>query len=173
MYFGYFENGNFGEWMNKQNPFNQAYQKTPWRSQTQLLVPIALILVVVSVIAVFFLNVTASAASKGREIQVMQATIYSLELENAAYQDDLGNLTSLETLRKRADRLGYVEGSPDETEFLVVQGYTGPMTPKLASKERPEIKSLPELPDEYTESVFTWLKKKFDEYSYSFYKVQK
>jgi len=158
--------------MNRQNQINQAYQKTPWRSQTQLLVPFTLLLIVVGVVAVFFLNVSASAASKGREIQDMQATIFALELENAAFQDDLGNLTSLDVLSKRADRLGFVEGSLDETDFLVVQGYSGPQSPRLASKERPEITPEPELPSEYTESILSWLMRKFDEFSYSFYKVQ-
>jgi cell division protein FtsL len=140
--------------------FNQAFPQAPWRSQIQLLGLFLLFLVTVAVVAVFYLNVTARAVEAGRDIQVMQATISALEYENASLQSDLANQYSYEVMKDRAERMGFEMGSTEEKDFLVVEGYTGPETPKLASTGRPVLApDESDLPAEFYESVFTWLQR--------------
>ncbi len=142
------------------NKFNQAFPQAPWRSQIQLLGLFLLFLVTVAVVAVFYLNVTARAVQAGRDIQIMQATISALEYENASLQSDLAKQYSYEVMIDRADRLDFELGSTEEKDFLVVEGYTGPENPQLASAERPVLTpDASDLPAEYFESVITWLQR--------------
>jgi cell division protein FtsL len=139
---------------------NQAFPQAPWRSQIQLLGLFLLFLVAVAVVAVFYLNVTVRAVEAGRDIQIMQATISALEYENASLQTDLAFQYSYEVMSDRADRLGFELGSVEEKDFLVVEGYSGPGTPKLASTGRPVLTpDEARLPSEYFESVITWLQR--------------
>lgn len=153
--------------------FNQAFPQAPWRSQIQLLGLFLLFLVAVAVVAVFYLNVTARAVEAGRDIQVMQATISALEYENASLQSELADQYSYEVMLDRADRLGFELGSTEEKDFLVVDGYTGPEIPMLASSERPALTADESaLPAEYFESVIAWLQRVLAERAFSIEEIE-
>jgi cell division protein FtsL len=142
----------------------QAFPQAPWRSQTQVLGLFLMFLVAIFVVAILFLNLTVKANTTGREIQEMQATIAALEVENSALQADLGYLTSVEVMQKRADDLGFELNVAEEMEFLVVDGYYQPDYTDLWQERPPLTRSgdVP-LPDRYFESIFTWLFRELSE----------
>ncbi len=149
--------------MNRTRKLIQAFPQAPWRSQTQVVGLFLLFLVAVSIVAIFYLNVTAEATAVGREIQVMQATISAIEIENSALELDLGNLMSVDKLRDRARDLGFDPITPEEMEFIVVEGYFEDQPRGLVYDEQvPDSASQPEvLPDEYFELIFSWLLKNY------------
>jgi cell division protein FtsL len=152
---------------------NQAFPQAPWRSQIQLLGLFLLFLVTVAVVAIFYLNVTARAVEAGRDIQVMQGQITVLEYENASLQSDLAYQYSYEVMMDRAERLGFEPGSVEEKDFLVVEGYTGPEIPRLASTGRPVMTvEATDLPPEFTESVIAWLQRVLAEKAFSVEEVE-
>jgi cell division protein FtsL len=152
---------------------NQAFPQAPWRSQIQLLGLFLLFLVTVAVVAIFYLNVTARAVEAGRDIQVMQGQITVLEYENASLQSDLAYQYSYEVMMDRAERLGFEPGSVEEKDFLVVEGYTGPEIPRLASTGRPVMAvEATDLPPEFTESVIAWLQRVLAEKAFSVEEVE-
>jgi cell division protein FtsL len=157
--------------MNKKGSLYQAYRQTPWRSQFQTLGLFTLFLIVIGVVAAFYLNVTAKTTTSGRRIQFMQATISVLELENAAIQSDLAQMSSLDAMTERAQELGFESGNTEETEFIQVEGLALSTSPKIATGERPVLVGVEQIPEEYTESIITWIKRKFSEYAYVIFEV--
>jgi hypothetical protein len=107
---------------NVQN-ITQAYSQAPWRKQVQWIGSFLLVLVFVCLIAASYLNVTARAATAGREIQDMQVgqvetastkpdqkdyhSIEELKRRGADLQAQLAYLLSEDTMQKRAKGLGF------------------------------------------------------------------
>lgn len=150
--------------MNRTKTIFQAYPQAPWRSQVNILAVILLLVTAIAVVGMFLLNVTSRASTIGREIQEVQVTISALEIENAAKQSDLAYLTSYEVMLKRAERLGYELSSIETIDYIVDENYTGRESPKLAEGSRPMFTTIMnEIPEEYTESIFTWLGRKIFE----------
>lgn len=135
----------------------QAYQQTPWRFQLQIIGLFLLILVMVALIAGIYLNVTARAATIGRQIQFMQAEIRLTQRLNADLETRLALLTSARGMEVRAEALGFRRMNPDEITYLRVPGYSGRKPASLAPPPGPVQGSTRSLPPEFTESLIDWL----------------
>lgn len=149
--------------------FKLAYPQAPWRTQLQLLGFFLVFVVLIALIAGFYLSVSAEAAAIGREIQVMQEDIRKLEQENENLKSILGNLTSARTLTARAEEANFQPIVSEEAAYLLVPGYPGRPPVSLAPTHQKEIISAPVLPDEYTESLLEWLNKHFSPYIIPFF----
>lgn len=135
-----------------------AYKHAPWRTQLQLIGVFSLIVVLVALIAGVYLNVTARAATVGREIQVMEEDILELLRDNADLENQLGLLTSIRTMERRAEELGFQSFNPDEVMYVSVSGYAGRQAASLAPPPGPVTVPDSALPLEYTQTLFGWLK---------------
>lgn len=153
--------------MNHVKKLSQAYKIVPWRSQTQIVTLFTLFLIAIVVVALFLLNVSTRAYQAGYDIQVMQSQIADLELENAAMVADLATLRSMTEMLENAQNLGMVAIDPEEMVYLSVDGYFGPASPVLAPQWREPVSGPDPLPAEYTESVYTWLKRQLAEHPFS------
>ena len=67
--------------MDRLEDFAQAYSQAPWRKQLQIIGLFSLILVFGALVAGIYLNVSARAATAGRDIQSKQEEIEALDLE--------------------------------------------------------------------------------------------
>jgi cell division protein FtsL len=135
-----------------------AYKNAPWRVQLQFIGIFSLIVVLVALIAGVYLNVTARAATIGREIQDMEANILELQRDNADLENQLGLLTSIRTMERRAEDLGFQPINPAEVLYITVPGYAGRQAVSLAPPPGPVAASDSSLPPEYTQTLFDWLK---------------
>jgi cell division protein FtsL len=135
----------------------QAYPQAPWRSQLQMLVFFLVIVVLVALVAGFYLSVSARAAAVGRDIQGMQNQLELLEQENEDLKARLANITSSGALDDRANEMEFKPLDLEEALYVKVPGYSGREPITLASTEEKPVISAEVLPDEYTESIFTWL----------------
>lgn len=143
----------------------QAYSQAPWRVQLQFLGLFSLGLVFIALVAGTYLNVTARAATVGREIQQMRREIDELEYTNANLQAQLAFINSAVEMEKRAQEMGFSPVGPDEAMFIVVDGYVERHPVILAPYAAPVTVSTPAMPAEWTESIFDWLQRELADYS--------
>jgi cell division protein FtsL len=137
----------------------QKVRQAPWRVQRQWIGLFLLGLVAVSMVAAIYLNVTVRATLAGREVQLLQPTIIAGQRENSDLETQLAGLTSVESMKKRAEALGFQPANPEDITYIIVPGYTPktsvdmsqPLPPVQGQSSRPAIKA------EYTESLFDWL----------------
>ena len=85
----------------------QAYSKTPWRKQVQLVGAILLCVLFAVLGASIYLNLNARIATYGREILLIQEEIQRIGLENADLTTQLGLIKSPAFLEQRAREMGF------------------------------------------------------------------
>ncbi len=146
--------------MNGVRQLTQAYSQAPWRKQLQILGLFLLILVLAALVAGIYLNVTARAATYGREILMMQADIEKLNLVNADLKTRLALVTSANEMEKRALDLGFQQLDRYEVTYLVVPGYIPRQQAVIAPPPKPTVIVAASLPADYTESLFDWLRER-------------
>jgi len=161
--------------MNRVQLLAQAYSQTPWRKQMQLIGAFLLTLVAVWLVAALYLDVTARAATIGREIQDMQVhtggmmridsnepyeanSIEELERLNASLQLQLALLTADATMTERARAMGFHPAKADEIVYVVVPDYLPPQPATLAPPPAAVANNTPLITSAYTESLVDWVK---------------
>jgi hypothetical protein len=136
----------------------QNYWQNSRRYQFQILGLFLLGVIMVSIVAGLYLNITARAATYGRQIQALQAEIQTNDRLSADLESQLARLTSAETIAVRAGELGFVESSKETFEYIAVPGYAGREVIVLAPPPGPVQASEARLPVEFTESLLDWLR---------------
>jgi hypothetical protein len=137
----------------------QKVRQAHWRVQRQWIGLFLLGLVAVSMVAGLYLNITVRATLAGREVQLLQPTlIYNLQ-KNSDLETQLARLTSVESMQKRAEPLGFAPAKPEDITYVVVYGYAPETAVNLSepvpASQGQSHKSV--LLPEYTESLFDWL----------------
>jgi hypothetical protein len=138
----------------------QAYSKTPWRKQVQLMGAILLCILFAVLGASIYLNLNSRIATYGREILLIQEQIQTIELENADLTTQLGLIKSPAFLEGRAHEMGFESISGDEQLYIVVPGYSVQDSPKLAPPPKLIEKVTITIPPDFTESLLNWLQGK-------------
>jgi cell division protein FtsB len=155
----------------------QAYSQAPWRKQVQWIGAFLLVLGFVWLVAALYLDVTARAATIGREIQEMQVgqvetvniqssqakrlSIEELKRRNADLQSQLAYLLSEDTLEKRAESLGYEVVEPGSSLFIEVPGYIPPQTATLAPPPGPTVSGVVAPVTVVQSSLLNWVEDQF------------
>lgn len=132
-----------------------AYKQAPWRVQRQYVGAFLLTIIVASMIAALYLQVTAGAARAGREIQEMRFEITTTQRTNADLETQLANLTSTTEMERRALEMGYRPVQPGELDYVAVPGFVAPEPAILLAAEDVTEYSQ-SLPSEYTQSLIEW-----------------
>jgi cell division protein FtsL len=101
----------------------QKVRQAHWRVQRQWIGLFLLGLVAVSMVAGIYLNITVRATLAGREIQLLRPTISSDLQKNSDLETQLAGLTSVESMQKRAEPLGFQPANPEDFTYVVVPGY--------------------------------------------------
>jgi cell division protein FtsL len=158
--------------MERVERLSQAYSQAPWRKQLQFVGLFLLIMVFIALIAIIYLNVSAHAGATGRKIQEMQYEILQDQIQAANLKGEIGKIYSSTEMERRARALGFVEKDPEETIYVVVPGYVERQPVVLAPSYQPVVVSAPQLPTEYTESLFVWLQKLFNQTIFPLFEVR-
>jgi hypothetical protein len=117
-----------------------------------------LVLVVfAALIAGIYLDVTARAATMGREILIMESDIADLQLDIADLETQLAIVTSASEMEDRARNLGFQPVEMDQAMYVVVSGYIPPGQITIAPPSGPVKTIAASLPPDFTESLFDWL----------------
>ena len=135
----------------------QAYQQAPWRIQVQRLRTFFLVILVFALVTGMYLYISAQAAMAGLNTQQGEWHREELMREIASKKSELGALTSVENMEKRAIALGYKPIAADKGMYVVVPGYTGRPQVNLAPPAGPDVLPQGTLKREYTESIWEFL----------------
>lgn len=146
--------------MNRTESLQTIYSQAPWRRQSQI-VGLILVIVVFSILfATIYLHISARTAEVGRQIQIMQNEIDELDRMNEDLRSQLALIRSSEEMEGRARALGFRPVQMDEITFLSVPGYVEPQVFVFQHQQEVELPAVTKLPDEYTESLFDWMRRK-------------
>lgn len=141
--------------------FVQAYRQAPWRIQTQWMGIILLGLVLVAMVTAVYLNITARAATTGRQVQSLESDQEQLERDIADLNTHLAVLTSSSTMEQRAKEMGFVAADTEHVTYAIIPGYTGRSPALLAPPPGADMLSAPLVKPNYTQSLWDLLFKGF------------
>ena len=159
--------------MDRLEKFTQTYSQAPWRKQWQLIGLFFAILVFFALVAGIYLNVSARAATVGREIQELQKTSQALDREIEDLQSRLALIQSSREMGPRASSMGFEPIETDQIVYLNIPGYVEKQPPVLSSHSERTAVSAPVIPPEYTESLFAWLGKQANRIYRYIFEVEK
>jgi hypothetical protein len=137
-----------------------SYQDIPRRFHKQWITGFLAIVILWSIIAGLYLSVTTQKTIAGRQIQEMQHDIGVIQKINADLQTDIALQLSSERLAKRAKDAGYVPLDVSAVDYIIVPGYVPQQGISLSAPVAPVEDN--ELPDEYYESLFTWIDRQLE-----------
>jgi hypothetical protein len=146
------------------------YQDVPLRFQKQWISSFLAIVVMLSLVAGLYLNVTARAAIAGREIQNLEAEIVINERVNADLQTEIATLLSNNTLEGRALATGFTHFQGTDLEYLVVPGYFPPQGIDMVSPATNT--DVLAMSPEFSESLFSWITRQMETASVPLAKVR-
>ena len=142
------------------NKFVQAYQQAPWRIQIQWIGLFLLALLLVTSVAGIYLSVSSTAATAGRQAQIIQYNIDETQRSIADKSSQLAFLTSSAQMNQRAIDMGFSPVAPESETFLSVPGYAPRQTAELAPQPGPVIMQPPLVKPSYTQSLWDWFMEK-------------
>jgi hypothetical protein len=146
------------------------YQDVPLRFQKQWISSFLAIVVMLSLVAGLYLNVTARAAIAGREIQNLEAGIVINERVNADLQTEIATLLSNNTLEGRALAAGFTHFQRTDLEYLVVPGYFPSQGVDMVSPVTNT--DVLAMSPEFSESLLSWVARQVETASVPLTKVR-
>lgn len=114
-------------------------------------------IVFISLMAWLYLSITSKTSMAGREIQDFQSEQTKAEQSIAAMETNLAEITSSIEMAKRAKSLGFKEISPDSFEYMVIPGYAGKPSAKLAPETYTIQVESDVITTEFTQSLWDWM----------------
>lgn len=135
----------------------QAYHQAPWRIQIQRLGTFLVIILIFTLVTGMYLSISAQAATIGLNIQDGEYNREVLLREVATLKIQLGDLTSISNMEKRAKDSGYKPVDPEKGMYVLVKGYTGRPPVILAPAPGPDMLQTAGLKPEYTQSLWDFL----------------
>ena len=140
--------------MNNITQIVNKVKQAPWRVQRQWIGLILLGVVLTAMVAGVYINVSAQAAINGRRIQILTNQIETQEQEIADMETKLAQLTASETMRSRAESLGFLPATTEEIIYVEVDGFVERVAVDLSLPISDDQVSL--LKSEYSETLFDW-----------------
>jgi len=159
--------------MDRLENFAQTYSQAPWRKQLQIIGLFFSALVFLALVAGIYLNVSARAATTGREIQELQKTSEEVVREIEDLRSRLALVRASSEMETRATNMGFELVEPDQMVYLKIPGYAEKQTPSLAPYSERFIVGAPAVPPEYTESLFSWVKRQVNRIYLDFFEVER
>jgi cell division protein FtsL len=142
----------------------RTYNQAPWRKQLQWIALFMLIIVMVAIVAGIYLNISVRATAVGRDIQSMQSEIDDFNRENEDLQTQIARILSSENMEARAREMGFEPVDQDEIVYLRVPGYTEQQPVLMAPLSERTVVSAVSVPPEYTESIFEWIVRNYQDW---------
>lgn len=143
--------------MERVKGLTQAYSQAPWRKQLQIIGIFSALLIFAALTVGVYLNLTARAATLGRQILLLQDQIEETKQINADLETKIAYELSARRMVVRARELGFVPINKEDITYLVVPGYIPRQLASLAPPPEPVVVVPAALPPNYTESLFGWL----------------
>lgn len=135
----------------------QAYKEAPWRVQVKRIALFLSVMIAVATVAGLYLSITAQTATAGVEARILEKKRDELMRQNSDLRTQLGFISSRAEMERKASELGFEPVSPDQLEYMVIEGYPGRDAVQLAAPPSPPKTTRPLLKPDYTQSLGEWL----------------
>jgi hypothetical protein len=135
----------------------QAYRQAPWRIQLQRIGLFLLGVVVIALVAGFYLDITARTTEAGVFILRGEAKKEETQREIANLKTQLAMVTSSTSMEKRASDLGYERPDINHVHYMLIAGYTGRKTAEFAPPPSPALIKHSLIKPVYTQSLWEWV----------------
>lgn len=136
--------------------FFHAAAQAPWRAQRQWIGGLLLVALGFAMVASLYLDITSQAGIAGRQIQEITNQVAVVELANADLTSRLAEISSADSMERRAALLGYQPIDSGKLEYVLVPGYQPP-SPEILLATKTLKPSAASMPPEYSESLISWL----------------
>lgn len=136
-------------------PIRQAVPQLPWRSPTQAIAIIGLIMVVAIFIGALYLAQATVTATMGSNLLELQRTREFLQRAIGDMQAQIAQQRNINTLRGRAQQLGFAPAAAQDLEYIVVEGYS-----PIRATPTPFLTPAPTLV--YDETFESWVRQQWD-----------
>ncbi len=110
--------------MNRNRP--HAFKQTQLRTRVRLTSGSVLLIVVLMILGGMYLAIGANVAGAGRQVMLLETRRAELQRSNAEFTAKLADETTIDKLWERASALGFRPATPDDIEYLVIDGYIPP-----------------------------------------------
>jgi hypothetical protein len=127
----------------------------PWRSPTQAIAIIGLIMVVAIFIGALYLAQATVTATTGSNLLELQRTREFLQRAIGDMQAQIAQQRNINTLRGRAQQLGFAPAAAQDLEYIVVEGYS-----PIRATPTPFLTPAPTLI--YDETFEGWVRQQWD-----------
>jgi len=134
----------------------QASKQAPWRREAQTIALILGAIAIFGLISGLYLDVTARAATAGRNVQSLRQDRENLEQTIEDNQSNLAYLRSIQVMQRRAEDLGFSTISPSTVLYVNVPSYLGRFDAQLAPAPGDNFLGGQRMPEEYSQSLFDW-----------------
>ena len=114
-------------------------------------------IVAISLTAALYLSISAKTSIAGREIQDYQSQKNTAEQSIAVMKTNLAEITSSIQMAKRAQSLGFKEINPENFEYLVIPGYSGKPSARLAPETYTVQIESDVITSDFTQSLWEWI----------------
>jgi len=136
-----------------------AFARTRWRPQNQVAALFVLGIALILIFGGLYLSQVASFATTNREIEGLIDERDRLERTNEQLRGQIASLETVPQLLERARQLGFRAATPQDIEYLVIEGYNPNRERTVAPLALEE--QLDEGP-QYDETFSGWLQQQFD-----------
>jgi len=144
-------------------------RQAPWRAQRQWIGAFFAGVIVLAMVTSVYLIITVRATVAGRELQALlnpslhisddpvkfPNSITANKRINAELETQLAALNSIETMRARAEAMGFQPASIDDMTYVSVPGYVEPSAVDMSTQVTSQA-AIPVILPEYTESWFDY-----------------
>jgi hypothetical protein len=104
-------------------PLARAFKEAPWRTQTQAVAIVSILLLAIAIVAGFYLTVASRAATAGRDLQRLEVQKAVLAQANEELRAELSELRAVERLVQRALALGFRPAAPEQIHYVRVDSF--------------------------------------------------
>ena len=94
-----------------------------WLTEAQAAIGWAIILALAALLGTIYLRQASQIAATGRRVQILQNELETLKRSNADLERRIAAAQSLERLQSEAARLGFVQATPEDIEYIIVTDY--------------------------------------------------
>ena len=135
----------------------QAYKQAPWRLQLRFTGGSLLPLIGLLIVGGMYLAISARLTKAGREVLDLEEERSNLARQQAELTATLAELNSPERMVERALALGFKPVSPDQVQYIIVEGYEEPEPFVAPQPPNPSGVGEGSLSPAYTETLGAWL----------------
>ena len=122
------------------------------------------ILVLAALLGTIYVSQASRIASVGRQVQILQNELTELKRQNNDLERDIAAAQALDRLQAEAIRLGFVEASPDDIEYIIVPDYPAENIENNPLEILPTATAVPPPTETVREAIWLYLRGQFSDF---------